>query len=81
MSYCHDNNAFCTEVLNLLRSRNDAFEIWIDRTHCQGAVDLWESIADEWKEHLSLYGFFQNNILKVNHVAKNLSMLLILLKE
>lgn len=46
ISYCHDNNTFCTSVLSLFRSRNDVFEIWIDRTHCQGAVDLWESIAD-----------------------------------
>jgi hypothetical protein len=46
ISYCHDNNEFCGEILEFLRTRNDAFEIWIDRTHCQGAIDLWESIAD-----------------------------------
>jgi hypothetical protein len=46
ISYCHDNNAFCGEILDLLGKRDDAFGIWIDRTHCEGAVDLWESIAD-----------------------------------
>jgi hypothetical protein len=35
ISYCHENNSFCGEILDLLRTRNDAFEIWIDRTHCQ----------------------------------------------
>jgi hypothetical protein len=35
----------------------------------------------EWNEHVSLYVFFQINILKVNHVEKNLSMLLILSRE
>jgi hypothetical protein len=46
ISYSHDNNQFCDEILDFLNTRNDAFEIWIDRTHCQGAGDLWESIAD-----------------------------------
>jgi len=46
ISYAHGNNAFCGEILDLLAKHNDTFEIWIDRTHCQGAVDLWESIAD-----------------------------------
>ncbi len=46
ISYCHDNNEFCGEIFEFLRTRNDVFEIWIDRTHCQGAIDLWESIAD-----------------------------------
>ena len=46
ISYCHENNEFCGEILEILRTRNDPFEIWIDRTHCQGAGDLWESIAE-----------------------------------
>lgn len=46
ISYCHDNSTFCGQILDLLRTRHDAFEIWIDQTHCQGAADLWESIAD-----------------------------------
>jgi len=46
ISYCHDDNIFRGEIFDLLATRNDAFEIWIDRTHIQGSVDLWESIAD-----------------------------------
>ncbi|CAF1128641.1 unnamed protein product [Rotaria sordida] len=46
ISYCHDNNTFCDTILSFLSKRNDAFDIWIDRTHCQTAGDLWESIAD-----------------------------------
>jgi hypothetical protein len=46
ISYCHDNNLFCNEILDILSTRNDVFDIWIDRTHCQGIIDLWESIAN-----------------------------------
>ncbi|CAF4139837.1 unnamed protein product [Rotaria sp. Silwood2] len=46
ISYSHDNNTFCSKILNLLTTRNDNFDIWIDRTHCQGANDLWEMIAN-----------------------------------
>ncbi|CAF1319567.1 unnamed protein product [Rotaria sp. Silwood1] len=46
VSYSHENNDFCTHVLEVLNKHNDVFNIWIDRTHCQGAYDLWESIAD-----------------------------------
>lgn len=46
ISYSHDNNTFCSQIFDLLNTHNDNFHIWIDRTHCQGAVDLWESIAD-----------------------------------
>ncbi|CAF4890588.1 unnamed protein product [Rotaria sp. Silwood1] len=46
ISYSHDNNTFCTQILGLLATCNDVFEIWIDRTHCQRANDLWEMIAN-----------------------------------
>ena len=46
ISYCHGDNAFCTRVLDLFATSKDAFQIWIDRTHCQGANDLWETIAE-----------------------------------
>ncbi|CAF0859712.1 unnamed protein product [Adineta steineri] len=46
ISYCHDNNEFCSEIYDLLSTCKDDFSIWIDRTHCQGAGDLWESIAN-----------------------------------
>ncbi|CAF1030998.1 unnamed protein product [Rotaria sordida] len=46
ISYCHDNNTFCDQILSFLSERNDVFDIWIDRTYCQSASDLWESIAD-----------------------------------
>lgn len=46
ISYCHDNNSFCGELLHVLNTRNDEFDIWIDRTHLQGSEDLWELIAD-----------------------------------
>lgn len=46
ISYCHADDNFCTQVLNLLIKYNDTFNIWIDRTHCQGAEDLWELIAE-----------------------------------
>ncbi|CAF3809620.1 unnamed protein product [Rotaria socialis] len=45
ISYCHKNDSFCTELFNLLTTHNDAFDIWIDRTHLQGVDDLWELIA------------------------------------
>lgn len=45
ISYCHDNNAFCDHVINRLRSERDSYDVWIDRTHCQGTDDLWELIA------------------------------------
>jgi hypothetical protein len=44
--YSHNNNRFCDKLYELLVKRNDSFEIWIDRTHCQEACDLWELIAD-----------------------------------
>ncbi|CAF4090625.1 unnamed protein product [Rotaria sordida] len=46
ISYSHGDNIFCNKILDLLTKHNDVFEIWIDRTHCQGVEDLWESIAD-----------------------------------
>ncbi|CAF2513399.1 unnamed protein product [Rotaria sp. Silwood2] len=46
ISYSHDNNTFCSQILDLLGTRLDVFEIWIDRTHCQMSTDLWESIAE-----------------------------------
>ncbi|CAF3613199.1 unnamed protein product [Rotaria sp. Silwood1] len=46
ISYCHDNNTFCDKIFSFLSQRNDTFDIWIDRTHCQTAHDLWESIAE-----------------------------------
>lgn len=46
ISYCHENNSFCDELLKYLLKLNDKFEIWIDRTHCEGIIDLWESIAN-----------------------------------
>ncbi|CAF3303428.1 unnamed protein product [Rotaria sp. Silwood2] len=46
ISYSHGDNIFCNKVLDLLTKHSDVFEIWIDRTHCQGVEDLWESIAD-----------------------------------
>ena len=46
ISYCHENNSFCDELLKYLLKLNDKFDIWIDRTHCEGIIDLWESIAD-----------------------------------
>ncbi|CAF1675507.1 unnamed protein product [Rotaria magnacalcarata] len=46
ISYCHADNPFCSQVYDLLCKHSDAFDIWIDRTHCQGVEDLWESIAD-----------------------------------
>ncbi|CAF0745362.1 unnamed protein product [Didymodactylos carnosus] len=45
-SYSHRNKEFCVKVLELLSTRNDVFDIWIDQTHCQSVGDLWESIAD-----------------------------------
>lgn len=53
ISYCHANNEFCSEILNTLDKHSDVFEIWIDRTHCEGVEDLWESIADGM-EHASI---------------------------
>ncbi|CAF3678741.1 unnamed protein product [Rotaria sp. Silwood1] len=46
ISYAHGDNAFCSQVLDLLNRYSNVFELWIDRTHCQGVEDLWESIAD-----------------------------------
>jgi hypothetical protein len=46
ISYCHENNTFCDKILDLLATRNDTFDVWIDRTHCQTTGDLWELIAD-----------------------------------
>ena len=46
ISYCHENNLFCDLLLEYLTKSNDRFNIWIDRTHCEGVIDLWESIAD-----------------------------------
>ncbi|CAF3133032.1 unnamed protein product [Rotaria sp. Silwood2] len=46
ISYCHADNDFCSQLLHFLATRNDAFDVWIDQTHCQGAADLWELIAD-----------------------------------
>ena len=46
ISYCHSDNAFCTRVLDLFASSKESWQVWIDRTHCQAANDLWESIAE-----------------------------------
>jgi hypothetical protein len=46
ISYCHDNNAFCDHLLHRLKAEHDSYDIWIDRTHCQGTDDLWELIAE-----------------------------------
>ncbi|CAF1141541.1 unnamed protein product [Rotaria sp. Silwood1] len=46
ISYSHANNTFCSQILDLLGKSCDAFEIWIDRTHCHMSTDLWESIAE-----------------------------------
>ena len=46
ISYCHADNIFCTRIFELFNTHSDTFEIWIDRTHCQAATDLWEAIAD-----------------------------------
>ncbi|CAF3800289.1 unnamed protein product, partial [Rotaria sp. Silwood1] len=46
ISYSHGDDVFCNKVLDLLTKQSNVFEIWIDRTHCQGVEDLWESIAD-----------------------------------
>jgi hypothetical protein len=46
ISYCHGDDAFCTRVLDLFGTSKEPWQIWIDRTHCQSAHDLWESIAE-----------------------------------
>ena len=46
ISYSHDNNEFCSQLLALLNTYHENFEIWIDRMHCQAVADLWESIAE-----------------------------------
>lgn len=53
ISYSHMDDQFCTHVLENLKVHKDLFDVWIDRTHCQGATDPWELIA-EGMEHASL---------------------------
>ncbi|CAF2971370.1 unnamed protein product [Rotaria sp. Silwood2] len=46
ISDSHGDYDFCSQLLDSLNKHNDVFEIWIDRTHCQGVDDLWGAIAE-----------------------------------
>ncbi|CAF1275185.1 unnamed protein product [Adineta ricciae] len=45
ISYAHDNDRFCDEILKALEKDEHLFRIWIDRDHCSSSEDLWEKIA------------------------------------
>ncbi|CAF3544814.1 unnamed protein product [Rotaria socialis] len=64
ISYCHADDTFCSRILELFSTRSETFHIWIDRTHCQTAIDLWESIAEGMESASVIVCLLSNSYLE-----------------
>ncbi|CAM4762838.1 unnamed protein product [Rotaria magnacalcarata] len=64
ISYCHVDDTFCSRILELFSTRSETFHIWIDRTHCQTSIDLWESIAEGMESASVIVCLLSNSYLE-----------------
>ncbi|CAF1438264.1 unnamed protein product [Adineta ricciae] len=79
ISYCHENIDLCNEISKYLKNSIKDLNIWIDQTHTNGSVDLWESIAQGIEQSTAVLCFlseeyFQSKSCRQEFVYANDSL-------